>query len=122
MVLLDQIVQVLVRPHFHVPPTGLFTSQQPQRAMTRDVTVERHLARHARKCRAQRLAEERLRGGNAAVAPEQEIDGLAVLINRPIEGVPLRFDRNVGLLHPPRVADRFREPVPPLLEVPERSA
>jgi hypothetical protein len=31
--------------------------------------------------------------------------------------MPLGFDRDVRLIHPPRSADRFREPIPPLLEL-----
>src|SRR5450631_4215139 len=32
VVLLDEVVQIPVRPYLHVAPAGVFTSQQPQRA------------------------------------------------------------------------------------------
>ena len=89
VVLLDDIVEILVRPDLHIAPAGVLTSQQPQRASTRRVAVERHLARDARKCRGERLAKERLCGRNAAVTAKQKVDGLAVFVDCPIRVMPL---------------------------------
>lgn len=47
MILLNEIVEVLNRPHLDVAPARMFSSQQPECAMTGDVPVERHFARHA---------------------------------------------------------------------------
>jgi len=111
MVLFDQIIEVLVGPHVHVPPARMLAPQQPQSTTARDVSVERHLARHTRERRGKSLSEERLCDCNSPVASEQEIDGLAVLVDGAIEIVALRFDRDVRLVHAPRRADRLGETV-----------
>src|SRR5450631_4451573 len=51
VVLLNEVVEVLVRPHLNVPPTRMLASQQPQRTMARHVSVERYFARHTWECR-----------------------------------------------------------------------
>ena len=81
VVLLDEVVEILVRANLHVPPARVLTSQKPQRATTRDVSVECHFARDARKGRGERLAKERLCGRDASVAAKQEVDGLAMLVD-----------------------------------------
>ena len=57
-------VEIFVRPHFHVPPARMLTPQQPQRAPTRHMAIESHLARHARSSGRKCLAKERLGGSN----------------------------------------------------------
>src|ERR1022692_4793054 len=52
-----------------------------------------------------------------AVPAQQEVDGLAVLVDGAIKVVPFRFDRDVRLVHSPRCADGLEESVPPLLEL-----
>src|SRR5450759_4650741 len=81
MVLLDEVVQILVRPNLDVPPARVLSPQQPQRTSTRYVAVERHLAWHTRSDRCKRLTEERLGRSDAAVTSEQEVDGLAMLVD-----------------------------------------
>src|ERR1017187_9410105 len=44
MILLDQVVEVLVRAHLDVPPARMLSAQQPQCAPTRHMTVENHFA------------------------------------------------------------------------------
>ena len=117
VVLLDEVVEILVRPYLHVAPAGVFTAQQPQRTPARHMTVERHLAWNARRARGERLAKERLRGRDATVAAEQEINRLALLVDGAVELVPLRFDRDIRFVHSPRGADGFGEPAPALLEL-----
>jgi hypothetical protein len=90
MILFDDVVQVLARAHFDVPPARVLTSQKPQRTTTRDMSVERHFARHAWSVRRERLAEERLCGRNSSIAAKQEVDGLALLVDGAIKGVPFR--------------------------------
>ena len=81
------------------------------------MTVERHLAWNARRARGERLAKERLRGRDATVAAEQEINRLALLVDGAVEVVPLRFDRDIRFVHSPRGADGVGEPAPALLEL-----
>ena len=80
------------------------------------MAIECYLAGDARRTRGERLAEERLGGGEATIATEQEVDGLAVLVDGAIQIVPLGFDRDVRLIDTPRRADHPREPVPALLK------
>jgi hypothetical protein len=67
----------------------MLAPQQPQRTAARDVSVERHLARHTRERRRESLSKECLRSGDPPVASEQEIDGLAILVDSTMEIVPL---------------------------------
>jgi hypothetical protein len=87
------------------------------RRATLAVAVERHLARHARKCGGMRFAKERLCGRNAAVAAQKEVDGLAMLVNGAVQVMPLRFDQDVRLVDPPRRADRCGEAAPSFHEL-----
>jgi hypothetical protein len=56
-------------------------AQQPQRSPTRNVAVERDLARHAWKGRRERFSKEGLCCRNATVTATQEVDRLAVLVD-----------------------------------------
>jgi hypothetical protein len=62
-------------------------------------------------------SKECLRSGDPPVASEQEIDGLAILVDSTMEIVPLGLDRDVRLVHPPRRANRLGKTVPPLLKL-----
>src|ERR1022692_2003269 len=117
MILLNQVVEIFIRPHFDVPPARVFTSQQPQRATTRHVSVECHFARDARKGRGERLAKERLCGPDAAVAAKQEVDDLTVFVDCPVQVVPFRFDRDAGFIDAPRGTNGLGESVPPPLKL-----
>src|ERR1035438_1651792 len=85
VVLLDQVVEVLVRAHLDVPPARVFTSQQPQCAPTRHMTGESHFAWDAWRVRRERLAKECWCGRNSTVAAQQQIDGLAMLVERAVK-------------------------------------
>src|SRR5450755_1438625 len=100
MILLDDVVQIFAGPHFDVTPARMLSAQQPQCAPTRHMTVESHFAWDACSVRRERLAKECLCGRNSTVAAAQEIDGLALLVDRSIEIVPLGFDRNVRVSRP----------------------
>jgi hypothetical protein len=50
------------------------------------MSIERHFARYAWKGGRQCLAKERLRSCDSAIAPEQEVDRLAVLVDGPGTG------------------------------------
>jgi hypothetical protein len=76
------------------------------------MTVESHFAWHAWSVRRERLAKECLCGRNSTVAAEQEIDGLAMLVDRAVKVVPLRSDGDVRLIDSPRRANGSRESVP----------
>jgi hypothetical protein len=77
----------------------MFTPQQPQRAPARHVPIERHLGGR------ERLSKKRLRRRDTAVATQQKVDRLALLVDGPVKVVPLRLDRNVCLVDSPRGAD-----------------
>jgi hypothetical protein len=117
VVLLDEVIEVLVRPHRDVAPARVLAPQQPQRTPARDVAVKRHLTRHARERRVERFTEERLCGRDAAIAAEKEVNGLAMLIDCPVQIVPLRLDRDVRLIDAPRRADGSGKTASSLLEL-----
>jgi hypothetical protein len=116
VVLLDDVVKIPVRAHLHIPPARMLTPQQPQRAVARHVTIERHLARHPWQRGRERLAKERLRRRDSAISSQQEVDRLPMLVDCAIQIVPLRLDLDVRLINPPRGADRLGESVPALLK------
>jgi hypothetical protein len=60
VVLLDEIIEILVRADLDVAPARVLSPQQPQGATTRHMAVERHLSSDARKRRRERLSKERL--------------------------------------------------------------
>ena len=98
VVLLDDVVEILVRVNFDVSPTRTFALQQPQRSPTRHVAIQCHLARSARKSRRERFAEERLCGGDATVTAKQEVSHLgetppALLEFRNVAGHPPKHGR-----------------------------
>jgi hypothetical protein len=55
---------------------------------------------------AHRLGEEPLGGWLIALGCQQESNGLAALIHRPIQLVPLAFDLDVRFIQPPAVTHR----------------
>ena len=116
MVLLDDVVQVLVRANAHIAPLQMLPSKPPQCGATRHVTIERDGAREALAVRVERLAKEGLGCSDSAVAAQQEVDGLAVLVNRPILVVPLSPNADVRLVGSPRPTDAATESVPVLLK------
>jgi hypothetical protein len=95
----------------------MLATQQPQRAMAWLVSIERDLARHPRQRRAERLTKERLRSRDTAVSAKQEVDRLAMLVNRAIQVVPLRFDLEVRFINPPRRTDCLGESIPAFLKL-----
>jgi hypothetical protein len=109
VVLLDDVVEILVRANFDVSPTRMFAPQQPQRSPTRHVAIQCHLPRNARKSRRERFAEERLCGGDATVTAKQEVDRLAVLVDPAVQIMSLGLGRDVRLVHSPRGADHLGE-------------
>jgi len=77
MILLNEVVQVGTAPDEHILPLRILPAQAPQRLMTRDMPVERDLARPPRQAAGQCLAKEGLRRRNAPIGSEQKVDGLA---------------------------------------------
>src|ERR1019366_4947966 len=87
----------------------MLTAQQPQCTPTRHMADKRHFARHTRRVRREGFAKERLCSRNPAVASEQKINGLSVLVNGALKVVLPRFDRDVSLIDSPRRADGLGE-------------
>ncbi len=117
MILLDDVVQIFAGPHFDVTPARMLSAQQPRCAPTRHMTIGSHFAWGAWSVRRERLAKECLCGRNSTVAAEQEIDGLALLVDRAVKVVPLRSDGDARLIDSSRRANGSRESVPALLEL-----
>jgi hypothetical protein len=101
MILLNDVVEVGTAPDENILPLRIFPAQKPQRLMTRRVPVERDLARPPRQRCGQCLTEECLCRRNASIGTEQEVDGLAPLIDGAVEVVPLSPHRDVRLINPP---------------------
>jgi hypothetical protein len=72
--------------------------------------------RPARQTPRQRLAEECLCSGDTAIWAEQKIHRLAMLVDSPIEIIPLALDLDVGFIDAPRIIHGSGEAVPALLK------
>ena len=83
--------------------------------MTRQMAVQRHLARPSIEIRSERLAKERLRRRDAAVTAKEKVDRLSLLVDRSIEVMPFASNGNVRLVGAPGSTDGSRESVPALL-------
>src|ERR1019366_8218715 len=55
------------------------------------------------------LRKNAFAAANSSVGAKEEVDGLALLVDRSIEIVPLGADRVIRLVDPPRGADGSRE-------------
>jgi hypothetical protein len=101
MILLNDVVQVGTLPDESILPPRILTAQEPQRLMTRGVSVERDLARPTRQAGGQCFAKESLCRRNASIRSEQKVDGLAPLVDGAVEVVPLSPYADVRLVNPP---------------------
>src|SRR5882672_9103567 len=100
VVLLDDVVEVLAGPNFHFAPDWMLSPQSPQRAPARHMAIDGDLPRSTW-VRSERLAEERLRRGDAAVGSQQKVDRLALLVDGAVQIVPAASNWNVGFIHTP---------------------
>ena len=95
VILLDDVVQVLAGSNHDVAPEERFTAQQPESPPARDVPIERDLARTVALVCRDSLAEEGLDSGDSAVWAEQEVDGVTLLVDRPIQVEPRAPDLHI---------------------------
>jgi hypothetical protein len=89
MILLNEIVEVLVTPHLHEFPLWILTPQKPKGRVALLKAIECYLARPPRQTPRKSFAEECLSSGDTAIGTEQKIDRFAVLVDGPIQVVPL---------------------------------
>ena len=108
--MLLRYLQVRTRTCLDVLPPQL-----PQRGTARHVPILGDGARKALAIRVQCFAKEGLGCSDSTVATQQEIDRLAVLVDRSIQVVPLPANAHVRLVAPPRSIDAPTKPVPALL-------
>ena len=80
------------------------------------VPVKRHFARWSIRMCSKRFPKKCLRCFDTAIFPEEKINGPALLVYRAIQVVPLRFDRDVGLINAAGTTDRAGKSIPALLK------
>jgi len=117
MILLNEIVEVLATPHLNILPLRILPPQEPKGQVALLKAIERNLTWPPRQTPRQRLTEECLCSGDTALWAKQKIHRLAVLVDSPIEIVPLAPDLYVSLIHPPGRIHGSCESIPPLLEL-----
>jgi len=117
MILLNEIVEVLVRPHLNVLPLRILPPQKSQGQVALLEAIERYLARPPRQTPRQRLAEECLCRRDTAIWPKKKIHRLAVLVDSPVKIVPLSPDLYVGLINAPGIIHGSCEAVPFLFKL-----
>ncbi len=101
MILLNDVVEVGTFPDENILPPRILPAQEPQRLMTRRVSVERDLARPPRQSGGQCLVKAGLCRRNASIGPEQKVDGLVPFVDCSVEVVPLSPHRDARLVNPP---------------------
>ena len=89
VIVLNDVVQVAVGSNHDVTPEGGIAAQTPQRAATRDVSIERDLPRAVPMIRHHGLPEEGLGSGDTAVRPQQEVGCPVLLVDGSVEIGPL---------------------------------
>jgi hypothetical protein len=117
MILLNQIVEVLATPHLNALPLRILPPQKPKGQVALLVAIERYLAWPPRQTRRQCFAEECLCSGDTAIRTKQKIHRLAVLVDRPIEKMPLAPDAYIGLIDAPGSIHGSSEAVLSLLKL-----
>ena len=116
MVLLDFIVELLAGSDLDLAPEESLTAQQPEGSPARDVAVECDLPGTAAEVGGHGFAKEGLSGGNTPVGAEQEIDRLALPIDRAILVKPFPTNLDLRFIDPPGTASRSAPSVPALLK------
>ena len=83
MVLLNDIVMIFIGANAHIPSLHALTPQLPKCRSTRHVAIEGgDGTREALAVRVERLANEGLGCSDSAIATQQEVDRLRVLLDR----------------------------------------
>src|SRR6266481_489829 len=101
MILLNEIVEVLATPHLNELPLRILPPQKPKGQVAVLKAIECYLARPPRQTPRKSFAEECLSSGDTAIGTQQKIDSFAVLVDGPIQVVPLAADLDVGLIDAP---------------------
>jgi hypothetical protein len=102
MVLLDNVVEVFNLAHKHRYVAAGVDSIDHR--LLGPALVHRDLVRIA--VRSHSLVKEALRRGLVPLRRQQEVDGLAVLVDGAVEVSPDALDFDVGLIHAPAAADQ----------------
>jgi hypothetical protein len=117
MILLDKIVKVLAAPHLNVLPLRILASQKSKGQMALLVAIECYFARPPQQASWQRFAEEGLRSGDTAIRAKQKIHRLAVLVDGPVEKIPLSANFDIRFIYAPGSIHGSCEAVPSLFEL-----
>ena len=99
MILLNQVIQVLAGPDERLSGQDAFGLQFGDGLMGRLTAVERDLLRDL--VIIDRFLEEADGGRSIPILTQQEIDCLALLIDRAVEIAPLTFHFDIGFIDSP---------------------
>jgi hypothetical protein len=82
MVLLHHVVEVSPRTHFHLPPAGIFLTEQSQSSKCCLIAIDVDCFRPWDSPIGDNCSEKCLRGLLIAIITEQRPDGFSVLVHR----------------------------------------
>ena len=99
MILLDNVIQVLVGPDERLSGQYAFGFQFGDGLMGRLTAVECDLLRHL--VITNRFPEEAYGGRFISILTQQEIDSIALLIDRAVEIAPLTIHFDIGFIDSP---------------------
>ena len=102
VVLLDDVVEVFDLTHQN--PDVAAGVDRIDSSLVGAALVHRDLVRITARCHG--FVEEALHRGHVALRRQQEVDGLALLVDGAVEVFPDVLDLDVRLVHAPAAADR----------------
>ncbi len=106
VVLLDEVVQVLRLAHLDLQAAvGL---EALDRCRVRAALVYRDLLGHAVQIHG--ALKEGPGRGVVSLGAQQEVNGVAVVVDRPVQVLPLAADLDIGFVHSPALTDRALAP------------
>jgi hypothetical protein len=117
LVYLDPVVQTPPASMLHEPPQPALPLHLAERAGVALQPIGHGGARMAGVLSTERLTEEALGRPLVPLGAEQEVDGLAGAVDRPVQVAPLTVDPDEGLVDVPRAAARPQVTTHALLEL-----
>jgi hypothetical protein len=83
MVLLNHVVEISTRTHFHLPPAGIFLTKRLQTSKGRFIAIDVDFLRPWDSSIGDGCSEKCLRGLLIAIIAEQRPNGFSVLVHGP---------------------------------------
>src|SRR6267378_4083771 len=102
MVLLNHVVEISPRTHFHLPPAGILLTKRLQTSKGCFIAIDIDFLRPWDLSIGDDSSEKCLRGLFIAIIAEHRANGLSVLVHGSKSVMPTATDRHSPFVHTPR--------------------